>query len=530
MTKSKFIETIRQRIADGETEEALELFRQHISEYDDSLLTDATLLQSRFQTAYSGFVIKNILPREDFDRTVAQVNYAILELLEKIEKDAVISQGGPKDKTSGRILHNIPGTMPLSKETRCIIRLAYDDASLTRDFKITNDTVVQNIRIAEVMSVDLLDFNEVPAFQIRTLNGAEQFLASDDYTQWLFMVKPILEGKYSLTLKVAVIEQIDGKERKRDIVLEKEIFIINQPNVQGEIASARSPMPSASESGGFEETNLKLNMANEENNTASTIPSSSPVGKKAALSGIFAVLASIVVAMTGFYVYNGYNGGVFSSKPNGNVVIADPSGTDNNNNTPKNNPSPLDTSHFKVNNNIANTDTSKEKTFEIEEPRIYSQVQQKVEVIVDVPVKIKQETPKTPIRTRTKPTKSKGISTNSSDVAGNTPKTNRMPSSVPDTIKKEESPAAYQVPTRIEKSYKVRIKLQGEMKEAEILVNGEKPLAVKKNVWGTPQYVEFKSFSEKQTFTFIHNGISCKVENIVILNDEVTVEACSFKK
>jgi Effector-associated domain 11 len=46
MTKSKFIETIRQHIADGETEEALELFRQHISEYDDSLLTDATLLQS----------------------------------------------------------------------------------------------------------------------------------------------------------------------------------------------------------------------------------------------------------------------------------------------------------------------------------------------------------------------------------------------------------------------------------------------------------------------------------------------------
>ncbi|NJN34543.1 MAG: hypothetical protein HC817_10095 [Saprospiraceae bacterium] len=41
-----------------------------------------------------------------------------------------------------------------------------------------------------------------------------------------FAVKPILEGTFPLTLKVAVLEQIDGKERKREIVLEKEIFIV----------------------------------------------------------------------------------------------------------------------------------------------------------------------------------------------------------------------------------------------------------------------------------------------------------------
>ncbi len=68
------------------------------------------------------------------------------------------------------------------------------------------------------------------------------------------------------------------------------------------------------------------------------------------------------------------------------------------------------------------------------------------------------------------------------------------------------------------------------MKEAEILVNGEKPLAVKNNFWGTPQYVEFKSRLKTQIFTFIHKGIACKVENVVIENDEITVEACSFKK
>jgi hypothetical protein len=524
MTKFEFIQTIRQHIANGETEEALEFFRQHISEYDNNLLTDATLLQSRFQTAYSGFVIKNILPREEFDRTVAQVNFAILELLEKIEKDVEISSGGPKDKTSGRILHNIPGTMSLAKETRCIIRLAYDDASLTRDFKITDDTVIQDIRIAEVMSVDLVDFNEVPAFQIRTLNDAEQFLASDDYTQWLFMVKPIIEGKFPLTLKVAVIEQIDGRERKRDIVLEKEIFIISQ--VAGEAAPAsQASVPASTETIRFEDTNVKLNRANEEKYTASPSPSSSPAAKKVAMSGVFAVVASIVVAMTGFFVYNG---GGFFSKTKEDIVI-NPTKGETNNPTPNKKPSTIDTlSQFKEDKNVALNDTFSGKSFEVEEPRIHAQVKDEPRVIVSAPpVKIKD--PKIPAKPRKK-TKQNEISTN--DLAGET-KNTPNPENTPKIIEqKDDLPVVSPnvKPTPVEKSYKVRIKLQGEMKEAEILINGEKPLAVKKNIWGTPQYVEFKSSFEKQTFTFIHNGISCKVENLIIVNDEVTVEACSFKK
>ena len=230
MTKLEFIQSIRQFIADGKTEDALHLLRDKISDYDTAILTDATILESRFQNAKSDCVIKGILAREDYDRTVAQVNFAILELLEKIEKTTILQSNTAKNKSSGRILHNIPGIMPLGRESRCIVRIAFDDESLTRDFQLTKDTIIQSVRIAEVMGVELLDFNETPAFKIRTITEEEQFLTSDDFTQWIFQVKPIMEGKFPLTLKVAVIEEIDGRERKRDIVLEKEVFIINQPS------------------------------------------------------------------------------------------------------------------------------------------------------------------------------------------------------------------------------------------------------------------------------------------------------------
>jgi hypothetical protein len=537
MTKSEFIQTIRQFIAEGKTEEALDLLRQHISDYDTSMLTDATLLQSRFQNAHTDSVIKGILPREDYDRTTAQVSYAVLELLEKIEKDAVVNTGVPKDKNSGRILHNIPGTMPLAKETRCIIRIAYDDASLTRDFKTTEDTVIQSVRIAEVMGVELLDFNEIPAFQIRTINDEEQFVANDDFTQWLFLVKPLHEGRYPLTLKVAVIEQIDGKERKRDIVLEKEVFIIGQVAVPQSPPTAPTPSSAriSNETIAFEDTNMKLNYVVIEDTRAVTTSASSPADKKRTMTGVFSVLATIIIAMTGLYVYNG---GFSGKTSNDNVVITKPS-----DNAAKNNPTTLDTSYFKVNDNIAQLDTIK-KTNDMGNPANLP----KKDIIAATPTPIKP-----PKKTPIKPAKSKKTKTNQSELAGNTPnkkrevgpQTNASHSTpqdpfedrdsdgdgVPDDVDKEnENTQTKDIKKIVEKSYKVRIKLKGEMKEAEILVNGEKPIAVKKNIWGTPQYVEFKSTSAKQTFTFIHNGISCKVENIEIINDEVIIEACSFDK
>ena len=231
MLKTDFIKTIQSFIADGKTDEALSLLHQEAAANYPSLINDVTLIENRYQTAHDDFFIKGFLTKESYDSSIAKINLAILEVMRKV--DAGNTQPKPIPPTSvqknnGRLLHNIPEKMPLQKESKCIIRIAFDDEIIKRDLSTTSDTVIQSIKITEVMSVSLVDFNETPCFAIRTQTEAEQFIDAGEYTQWIFLVKPLKTGHYPLTLKVTVMEKIDGKERKRDIVLEKEIYILSQ--------------------------------------------------------------------------------------------------------------------------------------------------------------------------------------------------------------------------------------------------------------------------------------------------------------
>ena len=323
MNKLEFIKAIRQLIAEGKTDEALTLMREQVSNFDPSLVTDATLLESRYKNAFTDFTMKGILPREDFDRTTAQVNYALLEIVEKLEKSAPLSTATAKNKNSGRILHNIPGIMPVGKERRCIVRIAYDDETLLRDLKADEHTTIQSIRIAEVMGVELLDFNETPAFSVRTITDGEQFISIDEYTQWLFMVKALREGKFPLTLKVAVIEEVNGKERKRDIVLEKEVFIISQ--LEEPAAAPASPvsakeMPAQPQH--FEDTTIRLNYVTTDDEGAVASANS----KRFSFSTITSTIAVIAMALTGWVAFQKF------STPK-DVVVTDSS---NKNGTGKN--------------------------------------------------------------------------------------------------------------------------------------------------------------------------------------------------
>ena len=527
MTKLEFIQSIRQFIADGKTEEALHLLRDKITDYDTSILTDATILESRFQNAKSDCVIKGILLREDYDRTVAQVNFAILELLEKMEKTTILLPNASKNKSNGRILHNIPGIMPLGRESRCIVRIAFDDETLTRDFQLTKDSVIQSVRIAEVMGVELLDFNETPAFQIRTITEEEQFLASDDFTQWIFQVKPISEGKFPLTLKVAVIEEIDGRARKREIVLEKEVFIINQPS-QPAATPQRGTLSNSKVA--FEETNIHLNY-NVTENQAAAASQSAP--KKKSMTAIVSAMATVIFAITGLLVYKNIGGGkapeiVFNKEDSINIQ-----------NLPNNSPS----NQEKI---VATTPPNMDSLLENIEPAagipdtfgaLANTQPPKVNKKI-IPIKKNQDVasakPK-PSKTSAANKQKKGndavASGNEKSKAnknqGNFPQNSDFP--INDGSNKQ--PAKPTAPVEVEmKTYKVNIKLRDEMKDADILVNGEKPINVKKNIWGTPKYVEFKSNKKLQSFTFIKEGVSCKVENIDASSGSVLIEACSFKK
>ena len=544
MTKPDFILTIRQLIADGKTDEALDIMRANVVNFDPSLVTDVTLLESRYTNASNDFTLKGILPREDYDRTVAQINYALLEIIEKLEKSAPLSTGNAKNKNSGRILHNIPGTMPVGKERRCIVRIAYDDETLLRDLQKDENTTIENVRIAEVMGVELVDFNETPTFSVRTITEEEQFICDDDYTQWLFMVKALREGKYPLTLKVSVIEEVNGKERKRDIVLEKEVFVISQIEEPPAAAKASevAVQPAATH---FEDSTIHLNYVTTETNRAAA--ATSPAAKRFTVSGIASVAAILVMAFAGYVGVKQY---VLPPKVPVDVANNDNKSGHNGSNTT---PSGFENDSLKIitkpgdinmlpNEQIAQTNTPKTNG---NTPQVQAnKVPQRREFEVSASTQASHSVEK--LANKKNGTKE---GTTNSGKGQKTPKKKvpevTKPSNKPDTavqsnpttpekikIDLKITPSTGGVITTTEpdrKTFRVRLILKGEMKKAEIFVDGQSvDRFLKKNIWGTPQYIEFKSSKERHTITFKSGNVSCSVENVLVENGDMTVEPCSF--
>jgi hypothetical protein len=555
MNNLEFIHTIRQLIADGKTDEALTLMRTEVAKFDPSLVTDATLLESRYTNAKADFTLKGILPREDFDRTVAQVNYALLEIVEKLEKTAPLSIGTPKNKNSGRILHNIPGTMPIGKERRCIVRIAYDDEALLRDLTVDENTTIQSVRIAEVMGVELVDFNETPTFSVRTITEEEQFISSDDYTQWLFMVKALREGTFPLTLKVSVIEEVNGKERKRDIVLEKEVFVISQleqPPVAAATTQDAQPQPTETH---FEDSTIRFNYVTSDNDKAAAASTSS---KRFSASGIASTLAVIAMAMVGWVTFQtfspprdvvindntGKNGQQGNGKGNGGTnsgtiidtlkstppsVLKDNSSQlvqNGNKNEPVKgtgtggNPTPTNEPSYKM----QATPDSKNGTIANVGEKGGSKIKPKTNVIIkknsDSPAAYEMPKNAKPPKLKVKPPTTPPQTTVESKIHIGEVNIGPSPSTPP-----TQTASVAEV-----KTFRVNLILKGEMKKAQISVDGQSvDKFLKKNIWGTPQYIEFKSSKERHTITFKRGNVSCSITDVLIENGSMTVEPCSFE-
>ncbi len=130
-----------------------------------------------------------------------------------------------KDKR-GHVLYQIPGEMQLEKDTKCIVRIAFEELILQKDIVTTVETTTKDIRISNLMEVDLIDPLQEGTFTIRAINKKEQIIDKNDFTQWLFYVKATQAGTFPLLVKVTLIEVLYGKERRKEIVLEETINVV----------------------------------------------------------------------------------------------------------------------------------------------------------------------------------------------------------------------------------------------------------------------------------------------------------------
>lgn len=207
--------------------EAMEGLLGTSSEASNNLL----LLKARYKECNKK-LLTGLISDADAQLEFNRVRASLLEFIDSMEeadlqeKEAVSSS---PPIYNGDVLYRIPHRMQKDVEVTCTVRLAFSKEELYIGLEKETHDVVKDLRISDVMGVELIDPSENAAFKIRTYSEQVQFVEKGLPTEWLFYVKPIHEGTFPLILKISVIEIINGVERKRNVVLEEEVQILSEP-------------------------------------------------------------------------------------------------------------------------------------------------------------------------------------------------------------------------------------------------------------------------------------------------------------
>lgn len=225
---------LREKLSKADISAVLAELKTRLPEYA-AKQKEVLLLETQFNK-FKQEERQGILSREEMDLIHNRLTRNLISLID----DLVLADFAPPTSAtapSGSILYRIPHTMRVAHDYKCVVRLAFDDKTILQDIVMTEDTVLKPVRVSEIMDVELIDPNETPAFSLRQVNSTEQFLEKNAYTEWIFYAKPLRAGELPLMLKVAVKEQIDGRERRREIVLEEIIQVVAEAekDEQGEI-------------------------------------------------------------------------------------------------------------------------------------------------------------------------------------------------------------------------------------------------------------------------------------------------------
>lgn len=218
-------------ISQGDLYDALVLLREAMPEQVAKYGLVFQLL-TRHNRA-NGEKLKGVLSFEQAERLFNQITSDLLDLINGLEARDFQAEGNAS--RAGEILYKVPKEMSVGVEERCVVRLAFEQGLTVQGIELEG-AVVKPVRISEVMEVNMLDPNSEPAFNIRALNSAEQFVERGDYSEWIFMLSPLRTGKLPLLLKVTVVELVQGRERKKEIVLEELIQVHAQPAPKAEAA------------------------------------------------------------------------------------------------------------------------------------------------------------------------------------------------------------------------------------------------------------------------------------------------------
>lgn len=224
---TKLKQSLRELVTDDGMEAAL-------SELEKHLPTDVpkynALLQLRARhKEIDNQRIKNVVSNEQATLQYDKLRDDILTFFSGLQ-ESDFSVETAKKANMGSVLYRIPDKMQHQKKSKCIVRVAYLEELLKDKLDTTVDVVIEALKVSKNMEVKLVDEEgDGEYFEITSRSTPEQFLVQDEFTEWTFFVKPLEIGTYPLALIISLIIYEDGKDRKKDITLERVINVVTEP-------------------------------------------------------------------------------------------------------------------------------------------------------------------------------------------------------------------------------------------------------------------------------------------------------------
>jgi hypothetical protein len=226
---AKLKQTLRELVVvdDGMESAFLELEKElptNVPKYNTLLQLRARLNEIDSQR------VKKILSEESITTKYNSLRDDVLLFFNALQ-ESDFSLEAAKKANLGGVLYRIPERMQHLKKSKCIVRVAYDESVLKDTLDTEVDVVIEALRVSKNMEVKLVDEEgDGEYFEITSRSTPEQFLEQDEYTEWTFFVKPLEVGSYPLALIISlIIIDENGKDRKKDIVLERTIRVISEP-------------------------------------------------------------------------------------------------------------------------------------------------------------------------------------------------------------------------------------------------------------------------------------------------------------
>lgn len=134
----------------------------------------------------------------------------------------------------GNVVYNIPDTMVVLNSYIIKVRINKITNIMNIKGNLGPGRIVDTvIKISDKMEVTIKDESTGTDkyFEISKINNDQQLIESDDYTEWIFNVKPLKFGNKKLNIVISIVK--DGS--KKEIVYTDSIYI--KMNVKNEVIS-----------------------------------------------------------------------------------------------------------------------------------------------------------------------------------------------------------------------------------------------------------------------------------------------------